>query len=463
MITKRNPIFRRFAWVGVASALVFAAPFASAAEKQEHTLSEKVGEALQKLKPLQDTKNYVGMLDLVNAQLKAVPPTSYDASYLLDLKAKIYLQLEQYGNAIEPWEQSLKLGEQFGYRDEKEQLDITKFLAQLIYSEAAVMKDKAQQQATIGRAAAYLKRYVERAQKQEPEVQILYASILYAQAIADEKNPNLAMLKEANSVVERGMLGSIRPKDSFYMLQLAILQQLGDYPRAAEVMEVLLQQYPNKKDVWPMLFGTYVNLAGTAKPESKDQRDLYVRAINTIERAQKLGFMNTPRDNYNLFTLYLNAGATGIATEYLHNGMKKGTIESNQANWRVLGAYYQQNNQELQAVSALQEAAKLFPKDGTFDFLIGQIYQQLDKLKEANDAYGRAVTKESLGEKPHQVWLFLAYTSLELGDYDKALKAINEAAKSPAGAKDPQVKSVKEGIEATIADREAAKAAAKKQ
>jgi hypothetical protein len=37
-----------------------------------------------------------------------------------------------------------------------------------------------------------------------------------------------------------------------------------------------------------------------------------IRAINTIERAQALGFMKTPRDNYNLFTLYYNIGQYGI-------------------------------------------------------------------------------------------------------------------------------------------------------
>ncbi len=461
-MTTTRKIFRRFAWVGFATALVLAAPFASAQEgedegKQQHQLSEKVGEALQKLKPLQDTKNYAGMLELVNAQLKTVAPTSYDAAYLLDLKAKIYLQLDQFGNAIEPWEQALRLAEQHGYKDKKEQLDIMKFLSQLIFSEATNTKDKARQQELVVRASSYLKRYLDGTSKPEPDVQMLYAQILFYQATFDQNNVNQQMLQEARQIVEQGMLGSIRPREGFYLLLLAILQQQNDYVRSAEIMELLVKQYPNKKDVWPMLFGTYVNLAGAAKPESTEQRDLYVRAINTIERAQSLGFMNTQRDNYNLFTLYLNANAVGLATELLHNGMKKNTIESTPANWKVLGAYLQQNNQELQAISALQEATKLFPEDGSIDFMIGQINQQLERTKEANQAYQRAVKKGNLGDKPHQAWLFLAYTSLELGNFEGALKAITEAEKLPGGARDPQVANVKAGIEATIAEREAAK------
>lgn len=464
MITKRNRIFSRVAWVGLATALLVAAPLSSAQEeKQQFQLTEKVGEALQKLKPLQDSKNFAGMMEVVDAQLKTVPPTSYDASYLLDLKARIYLQLDQFNNAIAPWEQAVKLDEQFGYKEEKERLEVIKILAQLIFSQASDLKDKARQRELVERSASYLKRYLDKAPKPESDVQMLYSQILFFQATADPQNVNAEMLNEAGRVVEKAMLGTIRPKEGFYLLQLAILQQQNNFARAADIMELLLRQYPNKKDIWPMLFGTYVNLAGSAKPESKEQRELYVRAINTIERAQALGFMTTPRDHYNLFTLYLSAGAINIATDMLHAGMKSGKIESNLANWRVLGSYLQQSNRELQAISALQEATKLFPKEGSLDFMTAQIYQQLEQTKEVYNYCVRAVNKGNLGEKPHQVHLLLAYSAYELDKLDEALKAINEAGKTPEGAKDSQVKSLKDAITAMIAEREAAREAIKKE
>lgn len=458
MINKRNPIFRRLAWVGLAAALAMAIPHASAQE-EKHQVSEKVGEALQKLKPLQDAKNFQGMLDLVNGQLAGVPPTSYDAAYLLDLKARLLIQMDQLGKAIEPWEQALKLADQYKYWDDKQTLDVTKYLSQLIFSEATSSKDKAVQTQEIADAAKYLKRYLAGATKPEPEMQMLYAQILYYQATSDSAHVNQQLLNEARKIVETGMLGSIHPKEGFYRLLLAIVQQQNDFVHSAELMELLLKEYPGKKDIWPMLFGTYVNLAGTAKDEDQ-RREYYVRAINTLERAQKLGFMNTPRDNYNLVTLYINAGEFSIATDMLHAGLEKGTIESTAANWRILGAYYQQANKELQAVDALKEATKLFPKDGSLEMLIGQIYTQMDNTKEAHTHYELAVQKGNVGEKPHLAYLYLAYTALEMGDYDGALKAINQALAMPEGAKDPQVKSLKDGIEASIADRERIKAAA---
>lgn len=458
MITLRNPICRRFAWVGIAAALLWSIPFASAAEeRKQFQVSEKVSEALQKMKGLQDAKDYAGMLALVDGQLKNVPPTGYDAAYLLDMKARILLQMEQYNKAIEPWEEAFKLADQHGYFEERQMLETSKLLAQLIFMRAQDIKNKPQQLQEIERAATYLRRYMDKTKKMEPDVQTTYAQMLYYQATADEKNINMALLDEALRATQQGMLGAIRPREQFYRLMLVILQQKDETARSAEVMELLLNQYPNSKDIWPMLFSTYVNLANSAT--GKDQRNYFVRAINTLERAQKLGFMNTQRDNYNMFTLYANAGEINLATQILHEGMRSGKIESTPTNWRHLGQFYQQANKELQAINALQEAAKLFPEDGSLETLIAQIYLQMDRNKEARDHLLRAIEKGNLGDRPHTVYTMLAYVQFELEEYDAALKSIAAAEKLPGAANDSQLKQLKNGITQTIQDLEAQKEA----
>lgn len=430
-------------------------------ERQQPQLNEKVSESLTKNLPaLQTAKNFAGMLELVDGLIKSVPPTSYDAAYLLDMKAKIYLQLDQLSKAVEPWEQALKLSQQFKYFAPKDDLDRMKFISQLLMGEASNVKDKNAQRDYVSRASEYLKQYLDQTSKPEPEMQMLYANILYFKAQEDPQNVNQALLIQARKVIERGMDTAIRPKEGFYLLLLAILQQQNDYVHSAEWMELLLKQYPNKKDIWPTLFATYYNLANTSKAESKQQREYYIRAINTLERAQTFGFMNTPRDNYNLFTLYVAAGEAGTATDVLYNGMKTGKIESTPTNWRSLGQFLQIANRDTQAIAALREAAKLFPQDGSLNMLIGQIFMQKEKTQEARDEFVIAVKKGNTGDKPHQAFLFLAYAAFELGDFDGALTAINESAKTADGAKDPQVKSLKAGIEAAIEDRDANKKAA---
>jgi RNA polymerase sigma factor (sigma-70 family) len=98
-------------------------------------VSEKTAAVLRNLKPLQDAKNWSEMIDLVDGVMSQVEPTSYDMAYLLDLKAKIFLQQDQYSKAIEPWEKALQLSRQYSYFDEKQMFDIAGFVDQLRYSE----------------------------------------------------------------------------------------------------------------------------------------------------------------------------------------------------------------------------------------------------------------------------------------------------------------------------------------
>lgn len=465
MTINQFPIFRRFAWVGLAAAILWSVPFASAQDddKQQHQLSDKASEALQKLKPLQDAKNYQGMMTIVDSVLGQVDANSYDAAYLLDVKARLFIGMEKYDAAVQPWEEALRLSDQNKFFDEKQSQDIRKFVAQLLFSEAINSKDKAIQQRDVAASAQYLKAYLSHTTQPEPDTQMLYAQILYYRATADEKHIDQNALKEARTIVEQGLQTAIHPRESFYLLLLTILQQQNDYAKAAQLMELVLTQNPNRKDVWPTLFGTYYNLANTAKEGSDEQRDYYIRAILTIERAQKFGFMNTPRDNYNLFTLYVAAGEPSIGTDLLYKGLKSGKIESNEANWRTLGIYYQQVNRDLDAINALKEAASIFPRDGNFEVLIGQIYQQEDKTKDARDHFAEAVARGNLGDKPHLAYLYLAYAEFELGNYEKALSIIDETYKMSDGAKDPQVKTLKDGIEQTIQDRNARLEAAKRK
>lgn len=455
MIIKRISNFRRFACVGLAAAALVTSSSVRG-EEERPQLSAKVSEQLQGLRPMEEAKNYAGMLALVDKLLTTVPENSYDSAFLLDRKARIFLGLEQYSKAIEPWEKAVQIAEPRKFFEPRMLADVDRLLATLIFMNAQTTKDKQVQRQLVLHSASYLKKYLDLSPKPDTEAQMLYAQILYAQATADERNVDQGMLQQARQVVEKAFAAHIRPTERMYRLLLVILSQENDMARSADVMELMVKQNPNNKDLWSPLFGTYVNLAASAKTE-KQAREFYIRAINTIEHAQSLGFMNSPRDNFNLVSLYLNAGQFSKATELLHEGMQKGTIESTLNNWKILGAYYQQAHKEFQAISALEEAAKLFPNDGALEIQIGQIYYQLNKIKEARDHYARAVAKGNLGEKPYLAYLYLSYTSFEVGDLDGAIAAIDAAAEFPDGGKDSQVKNLKEALKATKLEREQAK------
>jgi hypothetical protein len=306
----------------------------------------------------------------------------------------------------------------------------------------------------LTKAADFFKRWLKDTPKATPEITAFYATILLQQAVSDPKNVNRDLLKQARNEVDKLFRTSIRPKEQLYFLLLAILQQENDTAQSAEVLELIVKQFPTKKDYWPQLWATYLNLAND-KDEAK-ARTNFIRAINTVERAQAQGFMNSPKDNFNLVSLYIQVNQFGKATDLLYSGLKNGSIENDPKNWVYLGYYYLQINRNLDALAILKEASALFPKNGQFDLQIGEIYRQDEKMKEARHHYREALRKGGL-DRPHAVHTLLANVSYELEDFDEALKAIIAAEGYPESKKDAYLGRLKDAIQAAINEREIAK------
>jgi tetratricopeptide (TPR) repeat protein len=440
--------------------LAVAAPVAgnAAEEKNPRNLSDKTVEAFTKIRPLNESKNFAGMLALLDGILPSTAPTSYDMAVIQDMRGKLMFSLERYAEAIGPLSTALKLADTNDYFEPAQKLTMLQMLATLHYQEGTNVKVPAPQQKTnIEAAIAYLKRWLAETPKVTPESSMLYASMIYNQAIANPEKPDKELLKQMRKEVERGLLLSIAPKEGFYTLLLAGLQQEQDYVRGAELLEFLVNNFPEKKDYWPTLLSFYLNLMNVnLESNPRVSRINNIRAINTIERGQKLGNLNTPKDNYNLVTLYINAGQFGQATQMLHAGLKNGTIESDVKNWNILGSYYLQADQQDKAISAIEEAIKLFPQSGQLELLLGQIYRDQGKTREAFNHFQSAVKKGNLDkvETAHQL---IAYAGYELEEYDAALKAIAAVEQTPEGKKDTQLPHLKRAIENTVKERESRK------
>jgi len=462
VISRISPPFRRIVASatlflcggGLATSLHAQAPQqgAGAQKGPNREISEKTREAFGKIPDLFNQKKFDEVLTILNGLAATVGPESYDMAIVLDTKAKTYAQKDQLGLAVAPWEAALQLSDKFGYFEDKQTKEILNYLARLLLSESGTTKDKAAQAQTLARAAGYMKRYLGMTKNPSSDDINFYAQVLYTQATLDDKNVNLGLIHEARKVIEQSLLSSIQPKDISYQLLIALLQTESDTGRLIDVLELAVSKFPQNKQFWGLLFGSYLQVAQSEKDPIR-VREYNIRAINTLERAQAVGIMNTPKDNYNRVAIYVAAGQTGQANDILHQGLKKGTIESTPANWAFLGYQYQQVNQPFQAIEALTEAAKLFPKNGELELQLGEVYRGLDKTKEARDHYRAALEKGGLA-KPHVAYQLLAYASMELDDWAEAQRAINKAAEAPDFQKDNQMKALKEHIDRTVAERQ---------
>jgi tetratricopeptide (TPR) repeat protein len=252
---------------------------------------------------------------------------------------------------------------------------------------------------------------------------------------------------------DRDLHSTIRPRDSVYQLKLAELYQLGRYNETAELLELLVKMKPENKSYWQQLASSYQQLASTAtdKHDDKAAYSYNIRIILAIERAQKLGIMNSPKDNYNLVGIYFNIGEFSEACRLLEQGLKEGSIERTRPNYELLANSYQQLHREYKAIETLKAATKVFPQSGQIEYQIAQVYFTIDKYKEAFEHMKICIAKGGT-EKPHIGWLFYAYLALDLKEYDAALKGAGEAAKYPEAK--VEAAKMEDAIKATLQDRE---------
>ncbi len=459
----------RALWLSLALLGALASPSFSSAQDASNNppkeLEEKTSTELEKLKPLLDAKNWDGALTLIGSIKAGAKPESYDTAFLTDVEAKIYLQKGDYVKSIAPWETALRLSDAYHFFDANTVQDMIYFLAQIYYQEGTASKVPSVQTQNFGKATAYLERWIANTKRlpqdsTRQEAQVFYASLLYNWASINQEKVNMDLLKRADAEVAKALRSSTHPRETFYVLSLAIGQQLGDYPRLADTLELLVKHYPGKKDYWSQLAGVYGNLAALETKDEAKARENNIRAIITIERAQALGFMKTPKDNYTLFGIYYNLGQFGRATEILHSGLRDGSIEPDLKNWELLGASYQQVDKPLQAVDALKEGSKHFTKTGQLDFQISQIYYSLNRAEDSYKHLQLATSKGHL-EKPGAVYGFMGYVCWELGKLEEARDAVQKAINSPDGQKDTQLPKLKDAIEEAIRERDAPKAAGK--
>lgn len=416
----------------------------SSAQQRDYSLTEGTSEVLSTTyKAAIEAKNYDAALVVINAQLAKLPdPTSFDAAVLYQSKAQTLLQKSQFSESIEPLERALMLSDAKtpNYFDERVTQEFVYFLSQLHFQEASASKIPTQAAASYDKAEGYINRWLKNTKKQNPEVMLFYASLLYNRASQDADNPDLVQIKKALEVVEAALRMSTHPKDHLYVLKLVCLQHLARNTEAIELLELLVQQKPETRNYWQQLAALYLG-------ESQD-----IRAILSFERAQAHGFMKSPKDNFNLVGIHFNIGQFQRAAELLEKGLADGSIENEEKNWELLAYSYQQLNRDFKAIDTLKQATKVFPASGQLEYLIAQNYYTMDKMSDALPHLLAAVKKGG-GNRPHQTYLFLAFVAYDLKKFDVALDAAERAIATDDGH-DEGVR-MKQAIEDIMREREA--------
>jgi hypothetical protein len=458
-------LLRRLAWTGLALACIGCLSPALRAAEERPQLDSRTSDELTKFQAFQEAKNWDGALALLLNLQPTLNPTSFDNCFITMVVSKLYMQKGEYAKAREAMEVALRLSDTYDYLELRDVQELVYYLARVYNEEASTLKSAALQQQYLSKSIDYTKRWLEHNDKspqdpQRQEMMLFYPNVLYNRAVINPAAIDVKGMKQCQVEIEHCLVTISHPRESFYVLLLASLQQQGNLARAAEVLEQLVAQYPAKKEYWVQLAPLYLNLAFDKNEEKA--REYNIRAILTIERTQALGFMRTPKENFTLVGLYFNVGQFGKATELLYSGLKSGAIEPVQGNWELLAYSYQQVDKPYQAIDVLKEAAQRFPKSGQLNYQVAQIYYSLEKPEDAYRSLVTAVAKGGL-EKPYAVYNFLAYVAYELTKYDEALVAVEKAIASPGAEREHQLPRLKQAIEEALKERAQLKAGIRTQ
>ena len=463
-----RPFTLRFSSLLLAAIAVSGVSTSRAQEKETPSLAEETSASFQTLKPMLDTKNWDGAITILDAVIAKNKPDSYDVFVSRDTEAKIYFQgKENPLKAVSIWESMMDvLPAHPDYLAAKDVIQHEQFLAQGYYMGALNLKSTdPKQRQYYDRSIAHMTKWIAKTPKPRQEDRLFYTSLLYYKAVSNPDRIDAEYLAKARVQIEYAFKTEVRPREPFYQIYVVILQQQGETELAAHYLEHLVKVHPQSRDYWLQLMAAYNNLAGTTGEKNPDkQRSYYARAIITVERAQALGFLNSPKDNYNLVTLYNQVSQFGKATELMYNGLKTGKIDNDLKNWEVLAYFYLQVNREMQAISILKEASQIpqYSEMGEIDKQIAEIYYGLDNTQEVYNHCKIAAAKGHLGAKTYATYQLLSFSAYSLGKFDDALQACDKAM-TYQGAPVKDLARLKQGIKEAIAAREAEKATAKAQ
>jgi tetratricopeptide (TPR) repeat protein len=435
---------------GLALALALAAPLA-AQDFPKKELREKTTSSLGELRTLTEAKDYDGSLRLINRLLDEAPSDSFDTYVLSQIKAQVLLGQNQLDQAIYPLEVALRLGEgNPNFLDAAARVEQLNLLAQLYYQRATGQKALADQRASYETALSYIRRWFELAPRITAESRLFASSLHYQLAtLGPQTEPDLTQIRLAQEQAQAGLRLSARPTTQLYLILVGTHLALREYGPAADLLELLAERDPKNSSTWSQLQSLYLTAAGEAKDPAEARRQ-NLRALLVLDRAQRNGALDTPRDRYTQIAILFNLQQYARAAALLEKGLAGGGLENTRRNWELLSQAYQQLDQELKALDALTRASALFPTDAALEFSLAQ---GLYNAGQVRPAYERAQSALGKGlDKPGPAQSYLAYLAYELQLYPEAQRWIDQA-RASGGVEDSQLAPLSKAITDALAQR----------
>jgi tetratricopeptide (TPR) repeat protein len=334
------------------------------ATKQTQFISQAVFKDLDEAQKAIDAKTYpeaIVALDKVRARGDKL--NDYERATLFNLYAAVYYNQDDTPRAIASYIEVLKtpnLPE--GLRDS------TLFaLAQMYF----VTEDYPRAIATLNQWFATV---------EDPSAD---AYVLLAQAHYQRKD-----YKKAETAIIEGLkvarAKQQAPKENWLALLRAVYYELGDYPKAAKVLEILVAQYPSENYVL-QLSGMY-GLMGEQKKQ-----------LATLHAGYLAGMLTRKNDLLNLARLYMVEDVPYPAVQLLTKAFKDQTIEAEAETLQLYAQALAMAKEYEAQIPVLKRLAELTDEAKHHAFL-GQAHAEAGQWQEAIAAFQAALKGKDLDD-----------------------------------------------------------------
>jgi tetratricopeptide (TPR) repeat protein len=266
--------------------------------------------------------------------------------------------------------------------------------------------------------------------------QVMVATERYDQALkninlwlslADEPSADVYVLKatifaqqnknkEALELVTKAIAMSKEPKESWLAFAVAMNYQLENYKESARLLEILANNYPEKKKYWKQLAGVYLNLEKNPK------------ALATMELAHKLNYLDKGSEILNLVSLLIYGGIPLKGAAILEQALADGKVEKSQKHYEILGDAWAQAEEMDKALVAYAQSAKM-AQDGRIFAKQGRIYLEQERWDKAAEYISQGLAKGGIKNVQH-VYMALGVAQFNLQKFEDARASFESAKKA---------------------------------
>lgn len=198
--------------------------------------------------------------------------------------------------------------------------------------------------------------------------------------------------------------------ENWYLLKRGILYQQEDYQGLAQVLEVLVRQYPQKSYLM-QLSSVYGEL-------DKPREQLAVR-----EAAYEKGYLEKESGLVSLAQLMASQDSPYKAAQVMRQGIDSGNIEANSDNLERMGDHFLMAKEYDEAITAFQQAARK-TNEGQLHLRMAQVAADLGRWEQAGAYAATAIERggfDRLG-RAHVVRGLALYHQDRFGESLRAFK-----------------------------------------